>query len=354
MIVAVDLGKFVAEVKKAIEFEDLAGKTVAIDAYNTIYQFLSIIRQPDGSPLMDSKGRVTSHLSGLLYRTANLVEYKINPIFVFDGIPPELKRKTLEARAARRVEAAAEWERAKASGMLEEARAHAVASTKINREIVESSKQLLGYMGIPFIQAPGEGEAQAAHMVRQGLAYASASQDYDSFLFGADVVIRNFTLTGKRRLARRNVTVDVKLERIFLKDLLQGMGISQNQLIWLGMLVGTDFDSGINRVGPKTALKIVREAKSAREVEEYVKFKYGETFDADTETVERIFTNPDVVDIKHEDFNAMVNKGVPDKERLVGFMCDEHGFSQERIGKYADKLLKAKAGKGQKGIGSWM
>ncbi len=351
---AVDLGKFVAEVKKGIEFEDLAGKTIAIDAFNTIYQFLSIIRQPDGSPLMDSKGRVTSHLSGLLYRTTNLIEYKINPIFIFDGIPPELKRKTLEARAARRVEATVQWEKAKASGMLEEARMHAVASTKINKEIVESSKQLLDLMGVPYIQAPSEGEAQAAHMVRKGLAYASASQDYDSFLFGADAVIRNFTLTGKRRLPKRNMVVDVKLERIILKDLLESMGINLKQLIWLGMLVGTDFDSGINRVGPKTALKIVKEAKSVKEVEDYVKFKYEEEFDTDAGTVERIFTNPDVVDISMNDFNALMNKGAPHTKELLKFMCDEHGFSEERISKYADKLADAKAGKGQKGIGGWL
>ncbi len=351
---AVDLGKFVAEVKKAIEFEELAGKTVAIDAFNTIYQFLSIIRQPDGSPLMDSKGRVTSHLSGLLYRTTNLIEYGISPVFIFDGIPPELKRKTLEARAARRVVAEAEWERAKASGMLAEARAHAVASTKINKEIVESSKQLLELMGVPYIQAPGEGEAQAAHMARKGIVYASASQDYDSFLFGSDVVIRNFTLTGKRRLPKRNMTVDVKLERIFLKDLLENMGISLKQLIWLGMLVGTDFDSGIEKVGPKTALKIVRDVKSVREVEDYVKFKYGVSFDADVEEVENVFTHPDVVDMSISDFNKLAGRYAPNRERLVSFMCDEHNFLHDRISKYADKLLESRSAKGQKGINSWM
>lgn len=351
---AVDLGKFIAEVKKAIEFEDLAGKTVAIDAYNTIYQFLSIIRQPDGSPLMDSKGRVTSHLSGLLYRTTNLISYKINPVFIFDGIPPELKRRTLEARAARRREATKEWENAKAGGMMAEARAHAVASTKINKEIVDSSKRLLGYMGIPYIQAPSEGEAQAAHMVRKGLVYASASQDYDSFLFGADVVIRNFTLTGKRRLPKRNVTIDVRLERIFLKDLLASLGINLNQLIWLGMLVGTDFDSGIDNVGPKTALRIVKDAKSLNDVNEYIKKKYNQEFDADPDAVENVFTNPDVVDMSASDFHALMGKNALDKEKLLEFMCSEHGFSEDRIGKYADMLIEARRAKGQKGINSWM
>ncbi len=351
---AVDLGRFVAEVKRQISFEDLAGKTIAIDAYNTIYQFLSIIRQDDGTPLTDSKGRVTSHLSGLLYRTTNLIGYGITPVFVFDGIPPALKRKTLEARAGRRREAAEEWERARAEGMLEEARTHAAASTRINREIVESSKQLLGLMGVPCIQAPGEGEAQAAHMVSRGLAYASASQDYDSFLFGADVVIRNFTLTGKRRLPKRNVTIDVKLERIFLKELLSSMGISQRQLIWLGMLVGTDFNDGIERVGPKTALKIVREEKSLDGIVSYVREKYGAEFDSDPAEVEKTFAEPDVTEISAGEFGRLVGQAEMQKDGLINFMCTEHGFSEDKITKYAEKLSEARDMKRQEGIGKWL
>ncbi len=351
---AVEISAFVAEVKKEIEFEDLAGKRIAIDAYNTIYQFLSIIRQPDGSPLTDAKGRVTSHLSGLLYRTTNLIGYRISPVFVFDGIPPELKRRTLEARAARRREAAAGWERARAEGALAEARTHAVASTKIDREIVESSKQLLEYMGVPYIQAPSEGEAQAAQMVRDGLVYASASQDYDSFLFGADVVIRNFTLTGKRRMARSNAMADVKLDRILLKELLSSLSISLSQLIWIGILIGTDFDSGIDRVGPKTALKIVREAGSLAEVEELVKSRYGKSFDVDVEEVERIFTQPDTLKMEGSELDSMVRRAAPKKSALVRFMCDEHGFMEERISRYADRLVEAREGKGQRGMEGWL
>ncbi len=351
---AVDLGKFVSGVKREISFEDLAGKTIAVDAYNTIYQFLSIIRQPDGTPLMDTEGRVTSHLSGLFYRTTNLIEYRITPVFVFDGIPPVLKQKTLEARASRRVAATKEWEDAKSKGMLEEARIHAVASTKINKEIVASAKQLLDLMGVAYIQAPSEGEAQAARMVRDGIVYASASQDYDSFLFGADVVIRNFTLTGKRRIPRRNVTIDVKLERILLKDLLESLGIDRRQLIWLGMLMGTDFDSGIDGVGPKTALKIARASKTLGEVVGYVKEKYNAEFDTDPLEVERLFEDPEADGIGIQEFNRLIKGKRPDRGGIIEFMCNEHGFSRERIEKYADRLAAADSGKGQKGIGGWL
>lgn len=351
---AVDLGKLVAEVKQRIAFEELSNKRIAIDAYNTIYQFLSIIRQPDGTPLTDSKGHVTSHLSGLFYRTMNLMEYGIKPIYVFDGIPPQLKRKTLEARMNRRKEALEAWEKAKEEGMLEEARMHAVASTRINKEIVEGAKTLLKYMGVPYVQAPSEGEAQAAYLVRNKLVYALTSQDYDSFLFGSDIVIRNFAISGRRKLPKKNVYVNIELERVFLKDLLESLKINQRQLILLGILMGTDFNEGIEKVGPKTALKIVTEKKDVEGVVKYVKEKYGVEFDADPREVLEVFEKPDVRDMGKADFEELLESSKPDPDSLLRFMCDEHGFSRERIGKFTEKLSEAKAASAQKGIGNWM
>lgn len=351
---AVDISKLVAEVKEAIEFDQISNNVIAVDAYNTIYQFLSIIRQPDGAPLTDSKNRVTSHLSGILYRTINLLEYRITPVYVFDGIPPLLKKRTLEARAMRRREANAEWEKAKAAGMMEEARMHAVASTKINAEIVESAKVLLTYMGIPYIQAPSEGEAQAARMVKEGLVYASASQDYDSFLFGADIVIRNMTISGRRKLPKKNIFIEVRPERTKLKDLLSNLQVDQKQLIHLGMLIGTDFNTGIEKVGPKTALKIVKENKGLKEIIEYVKAKYNAEFDSDPYEVEDLFLNPDAKQISKDDFERTLAEAKPDKEKIIRMMCDDHDFSQERVEKVADKLLELRGVKGQKGISGWM
>ncbi len=348
---AVALGSLVAEAKEKITFDDLAGKTIAIDAYNTIYQFITIIRQPDGTPLMDSKGRITSHLSGLFYRTISLVEHRINPVYVFDGIPPALKRRTLEARASRRAEELKEWNRSLRKGMIEEARAHAVASSKISKDIVESAKELLTDMGVVHVQAPSEGEAQAARMTQDGAVYASASQDYDLFLFGSKVAVRNLTITGRRKLPRKNVYIDVTPERIELRRLLDSLGINRNQLIWLGMLMGTDFNSGIEGIGPKTALKIAKEHKSLDSIVNHVRVKYGKEFDVDPAEVEKLFLEPETIDIgrKAVEINAKVNKGA-----LVRFMSDEHGFSHERIAKFADTLAELKSQAGQKGIGSWV
>ena len=351
---AVALGTFVSAVKEKIGLEELERKTIAIDAFNTIYQFLSIIRQPDGTPLVDAKGRVTSHLSGLLYRTINLVEHDITPIFVFDGIPPVLKKRTLEARMNARKTALEGWETAKKKGLIEEARTYAMKSTRINEEIINSSKELLNYMGIPFIQAPSEGEAQAAYLSKEGVVYASASQDYDSFLYGADTVIRNITVTGRRKLPKKNVFVEVSIERTQLKDLLTSMGISLEKLIWLSILIGNDYDTGIAGIGPKTALKIVKGHDSLSGVMQFVKEKYKAEIDANPSDVEGLFKRPDVLHLSASDIEMLKKNAKADKGRLLKFMCDEHGFTTERVEKAAEKLVTKSESANQKGINSWM
>jgi flap endonuclease 1 (EC 3.1.-.-) len=240
---SVDLSKLIS--RRRIELAELNGKTVAIDAYNVLYQFLSIIRQPDGSLLMDSKGRVTSHLSGLFYRTIDIIGYGIKPIYVFDGLPSVLKQKTIEARMTRRNDAYKAWESAREAGNLEGARVHAQASSRVDRSIVESSKKLLDYMGVAYINAPSEGEGQASYMCKKGQVDAVGSQDYDTLLFGARNVVRNLTLSGRRKLPKKNVYVNVEPELVNLEDTLNALGISNRQLVWIGIMLGTDFNDGI-------------------------------------------------------------------------------------------------------------
>jgi len=345
---SVDLSKLI--IRQKLELQSLSGKLIAIDAYNTIYQFLSIIRQPDGTPLMDSRGNVTSHLSGLFYRTIEFVANGIKPFFVFDGIPSLLKQRTINARMKKREEAKAEWERAVAEGKLEEARVHAQASTRINKEIVESSKKLLGLMGIPYMTAPSEGEAEASYLCSKGLAYAAASQDYDTLLFGAPVIVRNLTISGKRKLPGKNIYVNVEPEMVVLNETLSALGISRRQLIWIGIMLGTDFNEGIKGIGPKTALKIAKESKSLDEVVHRIAEKSGASFDTDVNDVESLFLKPEVEEPK-EDISEIK---APQKDALLRFMCDEHGFSVERISKYIDKLVVGRSEGGQAGISSWL
>ena len=168
-----------------IELSDLSGKIIAVDAFNFLFQFLASIRQADGKPLMDSKGNVTSHLSGLLYRTINLLEAGIKPIFVFDGSAPTEKAAVQEAREVIREEARAKFAAALEKGELEEARKFAQQTSRLTREMVTESKELLAAMGLPWVQAMAEGEAQASFMANKGDVWAVASQDYDTLLFAA-------------------------------------------------------------------------------------------------------------------------------------------------------------------------
>jgi len=206
----VNLGDLIPRTK--VDLKNLSGKIVAIDAYNALYQFLAIIRQPNGTPLKDRSGKITSHLSGLFYRTCNLLELGIKPIYVFDGIPPEMKEAEIRRRSKIKEEAEVKYERALREGRIEEARMYAQMTSRLKDYMAEDSKTLLTRMGVPWIQAPSEGEAQAAHLAKKGDADYCASQDFDSLLFGAPRLLRNLTISGRRKLPRKNVYLEITPE----------------------------------------------------------------------------------------------------------------------------------------------
>ncbi len=314
-----------------ISLKDLEGRTVAIDAYNTIYQFLSGIRQRDGSPLMDQNGNVTSHLSGILYRTASIVDKGIKPIYVFDGESHEHKAKTLEQRRAIKEEAMEKWREAKAAGNIEEARKFAIRTSRMSPYILESSKELLDYMGIPYVQAVGEGEAQGAYMVEQGDAWAVASQDYDCLLFGAPRIVRNLTLSGGLS----------NLEYLELEKVLEDLELSREQLIDVALMVGTDFNEGIHGIGAKTGLKLIRN----NSLEDVLVQKGITDVEVEPDELREIF-------LKHEvntDYEIKFKSAKKDK--LVEFMCEEHGFSESRVLNVTDKLKKLSST--QKSLEDW-
>ena len=314
--------------KEKIELENLAGRKIAIDAFNSLYQFLSIIRQPDGTPLMDSKGRTTSHLSGLFYRTGKLVEYGIQPIYVFDGKPPELKRTVSEERKKAREEAHEKWKEALKEGDMERAKRHAQASSKLTGEMVEESKRLLETMGIPWVQAPAEGEAQAAYMVQHGDAWASASQDYDSILFGSPRLIRNLTITGRRKLPGKNIYVSVEPELIELEKALKELEIDRKGLIDMGILIGTDFNEGIKGIGPKKALAYVKEGKTVKQVYKELEMEP----EVDLDELRELFLKHDITN------NYELKWGGVKKGEIRKILVEEHDFSEERIEKTMEEL----------------
>lgn len=306
---------------------------MAIDAYNALYQFLAAIRQPDGTPLMDSKGRVTSHLSGLFYRTINFLEAGIKPVYVFDGKPPELKSREISERMSVREEAKRKYEEAVAVGDIEAARMYAQMSAHLTSEMVEVSKRLLTSMGIPWVQAPSEGEAQAAYMVIRGDAWATASQDYDSLLFGSPRLIRNLAITGRRKLPKKETYIEIKPELIELDSLLNGLKVTREQLIDIAILIGTDYNpDGVRGVGPKTAYQLI---KTYGSLEKAIKTLPGAKFPVPPEEIRRLFLNPPVTS------SYALEWGDPNPDKIVELLVKEFEFSEERVRSAIERLLKA-------------
>jgi flap endonuclease-1 len=328
---------------KEVELSYLAGKKIAIDAYNTLYQFLSIIRDKmTGEPLRDSKGRITSHLSGIFYRTSNLLEAGIKPIFVFDGKPPEFKKRVIEEREKAKEEARKKWEEALEKG--EKAITYAQAAAVLTDEMVNDAKVLLDAMGVPWLVAKSEGEAQCAFLCKKGEVDYSASQDYDSLLFNSPSLVRNLSITGKRKLPRKEAYIEIKPEIIELKEVLSSLGITKEQLIIIGMLVGTDYNKGIKGIGPKTALKIVKENKTLKKVLAQVKWED----EVDPEEIYNFFLDPPVNEKYKIEFKQ------PDREKIIKFMVDEHDFSLERVEKVIEKLQQAYSAGTQASLRGWL
>jgi len=303
---------------------------------------------------MDSQGRVTSHLNGLFYRTISVLEEGIIPIYVFDGKPPEQKAQELERRRKIKEEAEKKLEQAKTEGVAEkeELRKYAQMSIRLTNEMAEESKELLKAMGIPVVQAPSEGEAEAAYINSLGLSWAAASQDYDSLLFGAKRLVRNLTLTGKRKLPGKDTYVEIKPELIELDVLLKKLGITREQLIDIGIIVGTDYNpGGIKGYGVKTAYRIIKKYGSlekAVEKGEIAKSKI--TFNI--EEIRNLFLKPNVQEPKENlDLESC------ECEKVIEILVKNHDFNEERVRNGIERLEKAKReAKGasrQTGLDQW-
>jgi len=328
VVMGVDLGEVLR--RRKILLDDLSGKILAVDAYNTLYQFLAIIRQPDGTPLMDRQRRVTSHLSGILYRTANLAEKGIKIVYVFDGQPPEMKEMEIKRRRKVREEATVKYEAALKAGSTEDARKYAQATATVRELMIEDSKRLLKGLGIPWVQAPSEGEAQAAYMALKGDVWAAASQDHDSLLFGASRMVKNLTISGRRKLPNRQAYIEIEPEIFELVETLAELGLTREQLVDVGILVGTDYNpDGVKGIGPKTALKLVREFGDIATIATQ---NPNLDLPENVNRIRELFLRPGV----RSDYSLNWEK--PNIEEVVDFLCKERDFSEDRVRKALDRM----------------
>jgi len=319
-------------VREKTKLESFSNKVIAIDAYNAIYQFLASIRGPDGMQLTDSEGRITSHLSGLLYRNINFLSLGIKPVWVFDGKPPSLKTAEIERRRQIKRDATVKYEKAIAAGDMEGARKYAQQTTSMKDGMVEESKHLLEYFGIPYIDAPSEGEATAAQLTKTGQAYAAASQDFDSILLGAKRLIRNFTSSGRRKIPNRNTYIEIEPEIIETKKTLESLQVTTEQLVDIGILIGTDFNpDGFERVGPKTALKMIKQHSRLEDIPQIQE----QLHKIDYEQIRRIFLEPAVAEVDEIIFEKVNYEGITE------YLVKERSFSGDRIQSSLNRLRKA-------------
>lgn len=334
--------------RKELNFSELKGKTLCVDAFNTLYQFISTIRQPDGTPLMDNENKITSHLSGIFYRNIALLSEGIKLIYVFDGRAPELKAKTHKKRKEARDLAQEKYKQAEASEDSVMMKRYSSQLLRLDEGMISESKELLEALGICVIQAPSEGEAESAYLTKKNNFYASVSQDYDSLLFGAPSLIRNLTVSRRKKTPRG--FIEIKPEIISLNNLLEELEINLDKLICLGILVGTDYNpKGIPRIGQKKALELVRKFETPEEIFESVRDKIEELSEEDKfdwREIFELFKNPDV-----KNFETIFPK--LDKEKIREILIEKHNFSEERVEKQLDRLKELSKKNSQTGLNKW-
>ena len=322
----VKLGPVIRELGIGQEIDPtyLEGKLIAIDALPTIYEMLATIRDRKGGYLHDSQGRITSHLVGLFNRTARMLAVGIRPVYVFDGPAHPLKLRELEERKERKEIALQKYVEALRRGDFESAKKYAKQAMSVTDELVASAKQLLECFGIPIVQAPHDGEAQAAYLVIKGECFAVASPDYDSFLFGASRVVRNLKMSPQRK----------EIPTLYeLEELLSKLNFTREQLVDLAILLGTDYNpGGFEGIGPKTALELIKRYGSIEKLLEIRKIVWK--YPVPLEEIKRIFLNPPVTDNYKLEFRE------PDIEGIKELLVEEYEFSKERVERELEDVIK--------------
>jgi len=332
-------------VKTVLSLDDLRGKSFAVDANNYLYQFLSLIRMPDGTPLQDSHGNITSHLAGLMFRSTRLMhDYDMQLVFVFDGKPPQLKQHEIMKRREMRQKATQEWQDALKKGDYATAFSKAVMTSRLTQPLIEDAKTLLSLLGVPFVQAPSEAEAQSAYMAMKGDVWAASSKDYDSLLFGAPNLIRYLTISGREWLPSKGISRLLKPELIELNKLLGSYGITREQLVDIAMLIGTDFNEGVKGIGPKTALTLIQKHGNVERLPTEIRSKLEAQ---NHEAVRRVYMQPEVT------ADYTIKYGEMNEDGLYKFLCWQRDFSKSRVETVVQRMKAFYKRKRQAELGEW-
>ncbi|GAA5813698.1 hypothetical protein MFLAVUS_007184 [Mucor flavus] len=312
---------------KSYEMKSYFGRKVAIDASMCIYQFMIAVRQQDGQLLQNEDGETTSHLMGLFYRTVRMVDNGIKPVYVFDGKPPTMKSGELAKRKARKEEAQAKMEEANEVGTVEDVTRFSKRTVKVTKEHNDDCKKLLKTMGIPFVEAPCEAEAQCAELAKSGNVFAAASEDMDTLTFGSPVLLRHMTFSEARKLP---------IDEINLQRALEGLELDMSQFTDLCILMGCDYTQTIKGIGPLNAYRLIKEYKCIEEAVKHLtpKQKEGIPENWNFTDARALFTHPEV----KPGSEIELSWDGPDMDACIQFMVNEKGFAEDRIRRGCEKI----------------
>ncbi|XP_015919660.1 flap endonuclease 1 isoform X2 [Parasteatoda tepidariorum] len=319
---------------KENEIKNYFGRKIAVDASMSIYQFLIAVRQ-EANMLTNSEGETTSHLVGLFYRTIRMVDNGIKPVYVFDGKPPQMKSSELEKRQERREEAQKNLEKAEEEGVAEDINKFTRRLVKVTRQHNDECKELLRLMGIPYVEAPCEAEAQCAALVKAGKVYATATEDMDALTFGSNVLLRHMTFSEARKMP---------IKEFHLNHILEETGLNHDEFIDLCILLGCDYCESIKGIGPKKAYEYIKNYRCIEKIiEKLDSKKYKIPEDWYYKEARELFKKPEVTDGE----NVELKWNDPDEEGLIKFLCGEKNFSEDRVKNGVKKLMKGRHGSTQ-------
>lgn len=312
---------------ETVSYEELEGSTVAIDAHNWLYRYLTTtVRFTRASSYTTADGTEVANLIGIVQGLPKLLEHGLTPVFVFDGGPSELKAEEMAERRERREEAEQRLERAREAGdEIEVARLDS-QTQRLTDVIQTTSRELLSLLDVPVVEAPAEGEAQAAYMARRGSVDAVGTEDYDALLFGAPVTLRQLTAKGDP-------------ERMDLAATLDRHGITLEQLIDVAILIGTDFNDGIHGIGPKTAIAAIEEHGDLWGV-----LEARDDHIPNADLVRELFLNPQVADVEFDPGIA------PDVEGAREYVVEQWGVAPDEVERGFERIAAATT---QAGLDRW-
>ncbi|CAA0816570.1 Flap endonuclease 1 [Striga hermonthica] len=313
---------------KAQKFESYFGRKIAIDASMSVYRFLIVLGRRGTQMLTNEAGEVTSHLQGMFGRTVQLLEAGIKPVYVFDGMPPDLKKNELAKRVSNSLILPLPLQ----TGNIEDIEKFSKRTVKATEKHYEDCKRLLRLMGVPVIEAPCEAEAQCSALCKAGKVYAVASEDMDTLAFGAPRFVRHFMDSSWKR---------IHVMEFELIKVLEELNLTMDQFIDLCILSGCDYCESIRGIGGITALKQIRQYGSIEGIMENLNHKRYQIPDEWTYMESRsLFKEPLVLT---EDHQLELKWTDPDEDGLISFLVNENAFNKDRITQSIERVMTAKS-----------